>query len=162
MTPIAGRLAISLEAETRRTYDQWFFKWHSIGEQRTTEIDNFRGGYIRYGGIKFSGTARLVYWDTISFYLRKKISDLFDEVEVAIKDYPIELRPAAIAECQTLIVAFTATIKNAAMEKDRILRGDGINFPPRDEHHRWEGADEFSIQSRADGLRSTYCVLQNK
>jgi hypothetical protein len=160
MTPVAGRLAISLEAETRRMHNEWFFKWHFIGEQRVTEIDNFRGGYIRYGGIKFSGTARLVYWDTIAFYLRKKISDLFDQVEEAIKDYPIELRPAGIAECQSLISGFTTMIKNAAIEKDQILRGDGINFPPRDEHRRWDGADEVSIQSRADGLRSVYCVLQ--
>jgi hypothetical protein len=105
---------------------------------------------------------RLVWSIGTPFYLRKKISDLFDQVEEAIKDYPIELRPAAVAECQNLISGFTTTIKNAAIEKDRILRGDGINFPPRDEHHRWDGADEMSIQSRADGLRSVYCVLQRE
>lgn len=160
MTPIAGRLGISLEAEIQRMHNNWFFKWHFIGEQGPVEIDGFRGNFIRYGGIKFDGSARLVYWDTIAFYLRQKISALFDEVETAIQGYPIELRAAAIMECQTLIVGFAESIKKAAIDKDRILRGDGMSFPPRDETHSWSGADIASIQSRADGLRSVYCIFQ--
>jgi len=140
-------------------HNDWFFKWHFIGGDRPVEIDNFRGDFIRYGGIKFDGSARIVFWDTIAFYLKQKISQLFDEVESAIQNYPVELRPAAIEECQSLITGFGAIIKRTAIDKDRILRGDGIRFPPRDEARSWNQSDLASIESRADGLRSVYCVF---
>jgi hypothetical protein len=62
MTPIGSRLSISLDDEYLRMQNEWFFKWHFIGDsQRAVEIDSFRGKPICYGGIKFSGTATLVY-----------------------------------------------------------------------------------------------------
>lgn len=63
LTPIAARLELALDAELLRMQNEWFFKWHHIGRERTVEIESFNGSPICYGGIKFGGTARDVYWD---------------------------------------------------------------------------------------------------
>jgi len=157
VTPIAERLKINLETEFRRLQDEWFFKWHFIGAGSVAEMDNFRGGKIRYGGIKFDGSARIVYWDTIKFYLMQKICALFDDVESAIQNYPGAIRMKSIAECHALIAKFAANIKNTAIEKDRILRGNGFEFPAPDHTHLWHGAAPWDIQARVDGLRAIYC-----
>lgn len=162
MTPMAERLSVALDAEVRRMEDKWFFEWHFIGRDDPVVMDDFRGGFIHYRGIMFDGTAHMVYWDTIVFYLRKKVSELFDAVEKGIQPYPADLRATAITECQSLISGFAARIKNAAIDKDRILRGNGLTFPPRDETHSWEGADNKAIANHADGLRAVYCPQQQK
>jgi hypothetical protein len=65
LTPIGARLQTTLDAEYLRMQNEWFFKWHHIGRGGGVEIDGFDGRMIRYGGIKFSGSARNVYWGTI-------------------------------------------------------------------------------------------------
>ncbi|MGB6659844.1 MAG: hypothetical protein WBE48_28335 [Xanthobacteraceae bacterium] len=83
LTPIGLRLSSALNDEFLRMQTEWFFKWHHIGGPRTIEIDSFLGRPICYGGIKFSGSARHVYWDTIQRYLRKKIGSIFDELKAS-------------------------------------------------------------------------------
>lgn len=158
MTPIAERLEVALESEILRMQNRWFFEWHFIKGERPAVMDDFNGGTIQYSGIAFSGSARLVYWDSIRRYLRKKISELFDQVETTLPQYPRELRLAAITECHYVILRFAGRIKQISIDKDRILRGDGINFPPPDKTHDWDGADANTIQRRADGLRAIYCA----
>jgi len=157
VTPIAERLALQLESEFRRMQDEWFFKWHFIGAGSVAEMDNFRGGRIRYGGLKFDGSCRLVYWDTISFYLRQQIGVLFDQVEAAISNYPSEIRSKATAECHALISEFASQIKEAAIDTDQKLRGNGFELPSRDHTNSWRGAEIWDIQVRVDGLRALYC-----
>ena len=159
MTPIAERLAVLSEEEVRRMRDKWFFKWHHIGGIHAVEIDNFRGDFIRYGGLVFDGTARLVYWDTITFYLRQEITKMFGIVEAALQKYPLEVRSKAITECEPIIHGFAGQIRNISVETDRILRGDGINFPPRDETNNWVDSESHSISRRSDGLREVYCIF---
>ena len=89
--------------------NEWFFKWHHIGGQWAIEIDSFRGKPIVYGGIKFAGSARLVYWDTIQHYLRNKIGAIFDGVEEELKKYPLEIRAAALAEARWIVSRFVET-----------------------------------------------------
>ena len=158
MTPIAERLSVNLATELRRMNDEWFFKWHFIGRDGPVEIDNFRGGKIRYGGIGFEGTPRMVYWDTVDFYLTTKISELFDEVEKAIQNYPLEVRTTAVDECCSTISGFLGQVRQAAIEKDRVPRGNGFTFPPHDEARGRFGACYSAIASRADGLRAVYCI----
>ena len=42
LTPIGSRLSASLNDEYLRMQNEWFFKWHSIGEDRAVEIDSFQ------------------------------------------------------------------------------------------------------------------------
>lgn len=151
---------MALDAEHLRMQNEWFFKWHHIGSDRTIEIDSFDGRMIRYGGIKFSGTARDVFWSTIQRYARQKVGQLFDELETELQKCPLEIRLNALNEAQTLILVFIGKIRKAAVEKDRILRGNGIEFPPQQDLGSWAGAQPFDIEARTATLRHIYCDLE--
>ena len=156
MTPVGSRLQLKLDDEVRRMANEWFFKWHYIGRDGPVEIDSFRGKPIVYGGIKFSGSAHIVYWETIQYYLRKKISTTFDELETEIKPYPVEIRREAMHESERLVQTFASRIRRMAIEKDRILRGDGMNFPAEHDFGKWSGAGPGDIKVRADSLLRIY------
>lgn len=160
LTPIGARLQIALDAEYLRMQNEWFFKWHHIGRDSVIEIEGFDGRMIRYGGIKFSGTARDVYWSTIQRYARQKVGQLFDELEVELQKYPLEIRSNALNEAQSLIRLFIGKIRKAAVDKDRILRGNGFTFPPQQDLGNWAGAQPFDIESRIATLRHIYCDLE--
>ena len=160
MTPIGSRLIASLNDEYLRMQNEWFFKWHHIGGQRAVEIDSFRGKLIVYGGIKFSGSAHRVYWDTIQHYLRKKIGAIFNSLEEDIQKYPLEIRAEALTEAQWMVNQFAAQIRRAAIEKDRILRGNGIQFPPEHDSGHWQGCHTSDVAGHAEGLRRIYCDLK--
>jgi hypothetical protein len=161
MTPIGSRLSISLDDEYLRMQNEWFFKWHFIGDvHRAVEIDSFRGKPICYGGIKFSGTAHQVYWDTIQYYLRKKIGSIFDNLEEELKRYPFETRANALNEVHPIVTQFAAKIQRAAIDKDRILRGNGIQFPQEHNFGHWQGCHVGDIAARIDELRRIYCEMR--
>ena len=138
--------------------NEWFFKWHFIGRDGPIEIDSFDGRKIRYGGIKFDGTARLVYWDTISRYLKIKNGEIFDQLEAELKSYPTTQIEAAISDTKAIVYSFTRNISESALEKDRILRGDGINFPPLDQSKVAHTAIFSVIEQRANALIEFYHI----
>lgn len=159
LTPIGNRVQTALEAEYLRMVNEWFFKWHYIGRESIVEIDGFDGRTIKFGGIKFDGTARDVYWATIQLYARKKVGELFDQLEVDLQKYPIALRKTALNEAGALIRQFVAKIRRQAVKKDRILRGDGINFPKEVDLGNWGGALPSDIEARVGMLRHIHCDL---
>lgn len=152
VTPVGSRLRLQLDNECRRMANEWFFKWHHIGGQNPVEIESFRDKPIRYGGIKFDGSPHHVYWHTIQHYLRLKVSEIFDQVEQEIKDYPAETQRSAVKEAMHIVSGFAGKIRKMAIEKDRILRGDGINFPEAHDFGRWEGSTTKDIEQRANAL----------
>jgi hypothetical protein len=160
MTPIGLRLFDSLNDEYLRMLNEWFFKWHSTRRSHGVEIDSFLGKPIFYGGLKFDGSARLVYWDTIRRYLRKKIGTIFDSLEEELDKYPPKIRAEALTEARWVVSQFAAKIRRAAIEKDRILRGNGIEFPPEHDAGHWEGCGTGDIEGRVEGLRQIYCDLE--
>jgi hypothetical protein len=160
LTPIGLRLSASLSDEHLRMQNEWFFKWHAIGGQQPVMIESFNGKPICYGGIKFSGSAHSVYWDTIQRYLRKKIGLIFDGLEEELKKYSLEVRQRALTGAQSIVGQFVARIRRTAIEKDRILRGNGIEFPPEHDMGQWRGCQTEDIEARVEGLRRIYCDLQ--
>ncbi len=158
-TVIGQKLEIAIQQELTRMDNEWFFKWHFIGKDGPVEIESFCGAPIHYGGIAYSGTPVDVYWDTISRYRRIKVSELFDEVERDLATYPKHVRKKAIFEAEGMIRMFAASIQTRAVEKDRILRGDGINFPKPMDQGRWDRSGPSVIQTRAQGLVEAYCEL---
>lgn len=139
--------------------NEWFFKWHQIGRDQSAEIDSFDGRMIHYGGVKFDGTPRQVYWQTIERYLRQKVGDIFDRLEQQLKDYPVHVRRKALKETRDLVVRFAINIRKAAVVKDRILRGDGMNFPTEQDLGRWVGSRPFEIESKIKSLTQIYCEV---
>jgi hypothetical protein len=54
---------------------------------------------------------------------------IFDGLEEELKQYPSEIKIEALQEAQIMISQFARNIRKTAIEKDRILRGNGIQFP---------------------------------
>jgi uncharacterized protein (TIGR02391 family) len=151
VTPHGHRLKLALDSERRRMANEWFFKWHQIGRDGPVDIDSFDGRLIRYGGIQFGGTARDVYWDTLGRYVRKKVDEVFTQTEHDIEKYPLTQALSAVDETEAATNAFVAGIANDAVEKDRILRGNGTKFPARDDAaaNRLRSANDASARAYA-------------
>lgn len=158
-TTIGQNLELAAHLELSKMDNEWFFKWHFIGENRTTEIDSFREKPIRYGGITYSGSAVEVYWDTISRYRKIKVAEFFNSVELELLKYPKNVRRHAIIEATSIIKMFATGIQRRAVEKDRILRGDGINFPKPQDQGRWGESGVVAIDRRAAALVEGYCEM---
>ncbi|MGO1162316.1 hypothetical protein ACTOV4_10205 [Brucella sp. C7-11G] len=156
MTPVGERLRENLEKEHVRMLNEWFFKWHFIGRDGPVEIDGFDGRTINYGGVKFNGTPRDVYWDTIQRYTRSKLSEYVTQIENELKNYPVEIRKAILDETETALKQFVSRIRKATVEKDRILRGDGIKFPSSEDIGNWKGTSNEDIESRLSNLANLY------
>jgi hypothetical protein len=158
-TPFANRLWLELDNEFLRMLNEWFFKWHHIKGASRVEIDSFAGRPICYSGISFFGSARQVYWDTIQRYLRNKVQSLFEAVEVEIKSYSPDLRIVALEDLTRIITGFAHKVRREAVKKDRILRGNGIEFPEEQDLGRWEGANNYEITKLAEVLKKLYCDI---
>ena len=152
-------MQLALDAEYRRMQNEWFFKWHHIGGDSPVEIDSFDGRVMRYGGTQFWGTPRQVYWETIQRYLRQKIVMLFKELEVELTVYPTETRRRSLDEARRLIKQFVAKIRSAAVEKDRVLRGNGFELPQPQGLGKWQETQPAEIDMRVEELTRLYCDL---
>lgn len=159
-SPTAARLQLILDSEFLRMQNEWFFLWHHIGGEPLVEIDGFNGRMIKYSGIKFSGSAHTVFWDTIQRYLRQKIGSLCDDLEGELQRYPIDTRRRTLNEAKALMRNFARKIRRAAVEKDQILRGDGINFPEERDFGQWTGSRLEDIDAKFSSLVHTYCDLE--
>lgn len=160
LTPIGSRLQISLDAEQLRMANEWFFKWHRIGRNTPVEIESFDGRNISLGGTVFWGSVRNVYWDTIQRYLRQKIGLICDDLETELRKYPVSIRMKALDESLGIVRQFAAKIRRAAMEKDRILRGNGTEFPEAKDIGSWVGSRTEDIEKRISTLRLIYCDME--
>jgi class 3 adenylate cyclase len=155
MTPIASQLKLRLDDRRSWFANEWFFKWHHIGGRQIVEIDLFDGRKARYGGIRFEGSPHDVYWDAIARGARKEVIEQFDWVESRIGRHDRSVVEAAIEECAQLLIDFIASLRHAAVEKDRILRGNGIEFPTRREAGVWPGTSEAEITQLAADLKKS-------
>lgn len=134
--------------------NEWFFKWHFIGKDGPVTIDSFDGRGIHYGGIKFDGTARRVYWDALVRGVRKEITEQFAWVDQEVRNYNRGTSLKAIDECAGMLMAFVRSIRREAVAKDRILRGDGVSFPSENDAGRWEDISDKEIASLAEALKA--------
>ena len=159
MTPTCTRLKARLDDRRRWFSDEWFFKWHFIGNDGPVTIDSFDGRGIHYGGIKFSSTARDVYWDAIVRGVRKEITEQFAWIDQEVRQYNRETALQAIDECAGQLVSFVRAIRNKAAKKDSILRGNGITFPPVDDAGNWDGTADIDIVSQAEALKSALPIM---
>ena len=154
MTPTASRLKARLDERRRWFINEWFFKWHFIGKDGPVTIESFDGRDIQYGGIGFSGTPRLVYWDTIVRGVRKEIDEQLVWIDEEVRKYNRATALQSIDECAGELISFVNSIRRYAVQKDRILRGDGIRFPPEEDAGYWHGTSEREIVAQAEALKA--------
>lgn len=153
MTPTASRLQARLDERRRWFANEWFFKWHFIGKDGPVTIESFDGKDIHYDGIAFSGTARIVYWDAVVRGVRREINEQFAWIDEEVRKYNRATALIAIDECAGQLISFVRSIRRQAVKKDRILRGNGINFPAEDDAGMWGGTTESEIVAQAEALK---------
>ncbi len=117
------------------------------------EVDLFNGRMSHMGGIEFSGTVRDVYWDAVTRGVRREIVDQFAWVDEQVRRYEKSVGLEAIDQCAGLLASFSQTIRQQAVKKDRILRGNGRKFPPENDAGQWHGTTVEEIQAVADVLK---------
>ncbi|MBT2244712.1 hypothetical protein JQK15_14295 [Sphingobium sp. BHU LFT2] len=154
MTPTASRLRVRLDDRRQWFTNEWFFKWHFIGKDGPVSIESFDGRGIHLSGIAFSGSARAVYWDTIVKGVRKEVDEQLAWIDDHIRSYNHETAMEALDECAGQLISFVNSIRREAISKDRILRGDGVNFPPEQDGGRWDTVSERSIISQTNALKA--------
>lgn len=122
----------------------------------------FDGRAAHYAGIAFSGSARDVYWSSIVRGVRREITSQLEWVDQQVRSYNRETALTAVDECAGALASFARSIRREAVKKDRILRGDGTNFPPENDAGWWEGTDAADIQAQANALKAAlpFAALQ--
>ena len=155
MTPTATRLQQRLQDRRDWFQNEWFFKWHQIGGDRPVQIDRFNGGHAHYSGIKFAGSARDIYWQAVVYGMRKEIIEQLKWVEESVKGYHQAAGDRAIDECAGLLTSFIQVIRREAIEKDCILRGNGVDIPFEQDFGRWNEISDEKINDQAKALKSS-------
>jgi hypothetical protein len=154
VTPFGTRLKDRLDAEVMRMQNEWFFKWHQLKTSTGVQVDGFDGREIRIVGVEYWGSTRDVYWATLQRYLSVKLGEYFDSTVEAIERFPNKLSEQMIGEFDQLLKNFCARIAEAAVEKDKVLRGNGFEFPPLDMGRRSEIYRDFNLAEKVAALKA--------
>jgi len=126
MTPFELSLERELNVERQRFDNQWLFKWHGMTYAGgVTDVEDFRGGRIHYGGIKFGHQQQQVFWQALERYLLLQVHDVFKKWDVETKSYSLETRLRSIDGVSQRLRTFVQRINVRAVETDRRLRGKG-------------------------------------
>jgi hypothetical protein len=126
MTPFELSLQHDLNVEQQRFDSDWLFKWYGMTyEGGTTDVEDFKGGRITYGGILFEGTPPLVFWNAVERYLLKQVHASFQRWDQETASYPAAARRPCLERTEGLIRAFVATVVQRAVKTDQALRGRG-------------------------------------
>jgi hypothetical protein len=145
MTPFELSLENDLHVEFQRFANDWLFKWHGMTyEGGVTDVDDFRGGRIRYGGIKFGHQQQQIFWEAVERYLMQKAHEIFRRWDAETAQYPSKIRLTSIDGVERHLRQFVHRIIQHALDTDRRLRGMG--YPENVTHF-----DASKQLSRAEG-----------
>ena len=152
LTPFDLKLEKELSDEFRRMQNEWFFPWLGMGENGMS-VDGFDGRTIQYGGIKFEGTPRLVYWSTVSRYLENKSQEIFETWKFGTANASWQTKLLSLDRTHAAAIGFAHRIISYAAETDRRLRGEGYpdRVPKAD-----TGSERETIEARLSLLRAAF------
>lgn len=106
-------------------------KWRFLNAGPPMKVEQYDGSEICYQGIAFSGTPVRVFWNGfIEPYLENySITVLEQTSALAIEcQFPVE---ETVEEAKLLLLVMVRRIYSEMAETDRLLRGDGFNFPDK-------------------------------
>jgi hypothetical protein len=135
MTPFELSLEMELNVEQQRFENQWLFKWYGMTYAGgATDVEDFRGGRIHYGGIKFGHQQQQIFWQALERYLLQEVHGVFKKWAVETKGYSPDTRLRSIDGVSQKIRIFVQQVNVRAVETDRRLRGKGYpsSFQPSD------------------------------
>lgn len=125
-TPFELSLESEMHVESQRFNSEWLFKWHGMTyDGGVTDVDDFKGGRIRYSGIRFGHQQQQIFWQALARYLVQKTHEVFGRWDFATKDYSLAMRRRSIDGVERILTDFTRRIVAKAIDTDRRLRGEG-------------------------------------
>jgi hypothetical protein len=135
-TPFELTLENELNVECQRFDSDWLFQWYGMTyEDGKTDVPDFKGGRIRYAGIRFGSQQQQIFWHAIGRYLNQKIHEVFRHWNAETKDYPLETRLASIDGVERTLASFSVNITSRGLKTAQRLRngdaqGHGGNLMP--------------------------------
>jgi hypothetical protein len=127
MTPFELALENDLKVESQRFANSWLFKWHGMTyEGGVTDVDDFRGGRIQYGGIMFGHQQQQVFWQAIDRYLLQTVHGIFKRWDIETRTYSATIRLQSIDGIERNLRQFVDLTIQRALDTDRRLRGKGF------------------------------------
>jgi hypothetical protein len=134
MTPFELSLENDLNVEWQRFANDWLFKWHGMTyEGGKTDVDDFRGGRIRYAGIAFGHQQQQIFWQAIDRYLLQKVHEIFKRWDAETATYPTAIRLRSLEGTDRHLRSFVHRIIRHGLDTDRRLRGMG--YPENVRHY---------------------------
>jgi hypothetical protein len=126
MTPVELSIDAELIVEQQRFDNDWLFKWYAMTyEGGLTDVEDFRGGRIRLGGVLFGAQQQDIYWQAIDRYMRQKVHAVFKQWDADTKSYPLAIRRASIDGVERSLGRFVTRILQRSLETDKRLRKGG-------------------------------------
>lgn len=122
-------------------------KWHLLKTGLPMRVEKFDGSMISYQGLAFSGSPVEVFWrgfiepylENYSIQVLEQTSTLAIECQFSVEE--------SVEEAKLLLLTMVRRTYTEMAETDRILRGDGINFPAkRDVSGKIESMSELISQ----------------
>jgi hypothetical protein len=157
MTPFELSLDNDLQIEWQRFANDWLFKWHGMTyEGGITDVEDFRGGRIRYKGIKFGDQQQQVFWEAVERYLIQKIHEVFKRWDTETAGYSAEIRVTSIDGVQRSLRQFVHRIIQHSLDTDRRLRGMGY---PENVRHFDSSKPMSSAETEIAQLAQAYRAL---
>ena len=144
-TPFELKLATDLDIEFQRFANKWLFPWHRINmPNRSMDVEDFKGGRIRFGGILFDDQPQQIYWLAVGRYLSLKAHEIMQSWDVETRGYPLRQRASSLDRAEGLLSSFAGQVVGKALDTDRKLRGRG--YPKKDTPH-WAGKQDVSAKA---------------
>jgi hypothetical protein len=126
VTPVELSIDAELIVEIQRFDNDWLFKWYAMTyEGGLTDVEDFRGGRIRLGGVMFGSQQQDIYWQAIDRYMRQKVHAVFKQWDIDSKDYPLATRRASIDGIEQSLHRFVIQILQRSLATDKRLRKGG-------------------------------------
>lgn len=117
MTPFELALESELQMEWQRFDSNWLFKWYGMTyEGGVTDVDDFKGGWIHYGGIVFGYQQQEIFWQAIGRYINQKVHEVFRRWDAETRTYPTEGRLSSLEGTERITHSFIRRLLNRARE----------------------------------------------
>jgi len=118
-------LSKSIVDDVDRVISEKLMKWRMFPAQWKLEIENYYGKPIRYSGIKYDGSPRVVYWGGfIEPFLENGIIKSLSELEKVCLQKNLDINDY-VNEMEDLLRTLVVKTYNNMAEIDQILRGNG-------------------------------------
>lgn len=105
--------------------------WRFLNAGPPMRVKKYDGSDICYQGVAFSGSPVLVFWnDFIDPYLENYSIKILQQTSALAMECQFSVEEC-VEEAKNLLHVMIRRVYGEMAETDRILRGDGINFPQK-------------------------------